>query len=138
VASPLCGKLTDRLGPRKPLLYWTGIAGVLVLYPAFALMLRAPVMLTIIGGVAVITSLRVLANPGGFLLLLEGFPREMRGRSLGIIYSVGVTLFGGFAPFVVTWLIGITESPYAPVWYMLVSSLISLAALPMFDERMTD
>ena len=138
VASPFCGKLTDWLGPRKPLLYWTGIAGVLVLYPAFALMLRVPVMPMIIAGVAVITSLRVLANPGGFLLLLEGFPPEMRGRSLGIVYSVGVTLFGGFAPFVVTWLIGVTESAYAPVWYMLVSSVISLAALPMFDERITD
>jgi MHS family proline/betaine transporter-like MFS transporter len=138
VASPLCGKLTDRLGRRKPILYVTGVAGVLVLYPVFALMLRAPVMLTILPGVAVIIGLRVLANPAGFLLLLEGFPRDMRGRSLGIIYSLGVSLFGGFAPFVVTWLISVTKSPYAPVWYMAVCGLVSLIALPMFDERVTD
>ncbi|MGF6638869.1 hypothetical protein OKW39_006085 [Paraburkholderia sp. MM6662-R1] len=80
----------------------------------------------------------VLGNPAGFLLLLEGFPREMRGRSLGIIYSVGVTLFGGFAPFVVTWLIGVAGSAYAPAWYMSACSLVSLAALTVFDERITD
>jgi MFS family permease len=53
VGSPLSGELTDRPGRRKPILYVTGVAGVLVLYPVFALMLRAPVMLTILPGVAV-------------------------------------------------------------------------------------
>lgn len=137
-ASPLGGKLTDRLKRRKPMLYLTGVAGVLLLYPAFALMLRIPTIITVLLSVAVIVGLRAVANPTGFLLLLEGFPREIRGRSLGIIYSVGVTLFGGFAPFIVTWLLNVTQSPYAPVWYMAVCSLISLAALPMFDEVVTD
>ena len=104
VASPFCGKLTDRLKSRKPLLFATGIASLLALYPAFALMLHVPVL----------------------------------GRSLGIIYSVGVTLFGGFAPFVVTWLIGATGSAYAPVWYMSACSLVSLSALTVFDERIAD
>ncbi|MBB5466909.1 hypothetical protein HDG32_003029 [Paraburkholderia sp. CI2] len=72
----------------------------------------------------------MLGNPAGFLLRLEGFPRELRGRSLGIIYSVGVTLFGGFAPFVVTWLIGVTGSGYAPAWYMSACRLVSLVARP--------
>ncbi|KXU84293.1 MFS transporter [Paraburkholderia monticola] len=138
VASPFCGKLTDRLKSRKPLLFATGIASVLALYPAFALMLHVPVLPSILAAVALLISLWVLGNPAGFLLLLEGFPREMRGRSLGIIYSVGVTLFGGFAPFVVTWLIGATGSPYAPVWYMSACGLVSLGALIVFDERITD
>jgi MHS family proline/betaine transporter-like MFS transporter len=138
IASPLCGKLTDRLRSRKPILFATGIASVLSLYPAFALMLHAPAMLTILAAIALLIGLWVVANPAGFLLLLEGFPREMRGRSLGIIYSVGVTLFGGFGPFVVTWLIGATGSAYAPVWYMAACSLVSLAALSVFDERITD
>ncbi|WP_233857873.1 MFS transporter [Paraburkholderia sp. HD33-4] len=138
VASPFCGKLTDRLKSRKPLLFATGIASLLALYPAFALMLHAQVLAAILAAVALLIGLWVLGNPAGFLLLLEGFPREMRGRSLGIIYSVGVTLFGGFAPFVVTWLIGATGSAYAPVWYMSACSLVSLAALTVFDERITE
>jgi len=137
-ASPLCGKLTDRLERRKPILYVAGVAGLLVLYPAFALMLRAPTMITILPGVAIIIVLKVLSSPGGFLLLMEGFPREIRGRSLGIIYSLGVTLFGGFAPFTVTWLISVTKNPYAPVWYMGACGLVSLIALAMFEERVTD
>ncbi|MGF6607389.1 MHS family proline/betaine transporter-like MFS transporter [Paraburkholderia sp. WSM4175] len=138
VASPICGRLTDRLKRRKPMLYITGVASVLVLYPVFAIILRVPAMVTILPGVALIMALKVLASPGGFLLLLERFPREIRGRSLGIIYSLGVTLFGGFAPFVVTWLISVTKNAYAPVWYMGVCGLISLIALPMFEERATD
>jgi MHS family proline/betaine transporter-like MFS transporter len=136
--SPVGGKLTDRLKRRKPMLYVTGVAGVLLLYPAFALMLRIPSLITILLSVTVIVGLRAVSNPTGFLLLLEGFPREIRGRSLGIVYSVGVTLFGGFAPFIVTWLLNVTQSPYAPVWYMAVCSLVSLAALPMFNEVVTD
>jgi MHS family proline/betaine transporter-like MFS transporter len=136
--SPLGGKLTDRLKRRKPILYATGVAGVLLLYPAFALMLRNPTIPAILLSVTVLVGLRALANPTGFLLLLEGFPRAIRGRSLGIIYSLGVTLFGGFAPFIVTWLIKSTQSPYAPVWYMAACSAISLAALPMFDETVSD
>ncbi|MCC8395672.1 MFS transporter [Paraburkholderia sp. MMS20-SJTR3] len=138
VASPFCGKLTDRLGSRKPILYATAVATLVALYPAFALMLHAASLVPILAAVALLIGLWVVANPAGFLLLLEGFPREMRGRSLGIIYSVGVTLFGGFAPFAVTWLIGATGSAYAPVWYMAACSAVSFAALIAFDERITD
>jgi hypothetical protein len=49
-----------------------------------------------------------------------------------VIYSLGVTIFGAFGPFFVTWLIGQTGNPMAPAWYLLGALLISLFALVKF------
>jgi MHS family proline/betaine transporter-like MFS transporter len=40
-----------------------------------------------------------------------------------------VTIFGGFGPFIITWLIGATGSKVAPSFYMMFAAVMSLAAL---------
>ncbi|MGT2490539.1 hypothetical protein ACU4GD_08405 [Cupriavidus basilensis] len=50
-------------------------------------------------------------------------------------YSLGVTVFGGFAPLIVTWLIAATGSSMAPAWYLLASACISLSALALFPSH---
>jgi MHS family proline/betaine transporter-like MFS transporter len=35
--------------------------------------------------------------------------------------------FGGFAPFIATWLISYTGSPLAPTFYVILTAVISLA-----------
>lgn len=53
------------------------------------------------------------------LLLLESFPSRVRASGLSIIYSVGVSILGGFAQFIVTWLISVTENPIFPARYVM-------------------
>jgi hypothetical protein len=57
------------------------------------------------------------------------FPAAIRTTGLAIAYALGVTLFGGTAQFVFTWLIGSPPSPLAPVWYVIVANLVSIAAV---------
>lgn len=43
-------------------------------------------------------------------MMMEALPRHHRATGMSIMYSVGVTIFGGFAPLIVTWLIAATGS----------------------------
>jgi MHS family proline/betaine transporter-like MFS transporter len=45
-------------------------------------------------------------------------------------YSLSVAIFGGFAPFIATWLIQVTGSPVAPTYlYLLPAAAISLVVI---------
>jgi len=53
----------------------------------------------------------------------------VRTTAVSMSYSLAVAIFGGFAPFVIAWLIGITGSNLAPSYYVMFAALISLVAL---------
>ncbi|MDE2609470.1 MAG: MFS transporter, partial [Burkholderiales bacterium] len=62
-------------------------------------------------------------------LMSEIFPTRARSTGLSLAYSLGVTVFGGFAPFIVTWFIGVTADKLAPSYYVLAAAVISSIAL---------
>ena len=62
-------------------------------------------------------------------LLSEQFPVETRAVGVAFSYSISVTIFGGFAPFVATWLIAQTGDPLSPSYYLMVTALLSIVAL---------
>jgi hypothetical protein len=62
------------------------------------------------------------------LALPEYFPRNVRSLGVAIVYAVGVTIFGGTASGIATWLVSTTQSPMAPAWYVVVANVISLIA----------
>jgi MHS family proline/betaine transporter-like MFS transporter len=62
-------------------------------------------------------------------LMAELFPTETRGVGMSVSYSISVTIFGGFAPFVATWLIAETGDPISPSFYLMATAVISIAAL---------
>ena len=51
---------------------------------------------------------------------------------IGVAHSV---IFGGFSPLIVTWLIGVTHIKTSPSFYVLATTLISLASLWMLRGR---
>jgi MFS family permease len=61
--------------------------------------------------------------------LSESLPTSLRAGSLGILYALAISCFGGSAQFVVTWLIDVTGSPLAPAWYMSGAVLLGLAGM---------
>jgi len=66
--------------------------------------------------------------------MLGAFKPEIRATSLGIIYALGVTLFGGFAQLIVVGLWHWSGSFYAPAWYVMVCGVISLLGIALFKE----
>jgi hypothetical protein len=61
-------------------------------------------------------------------------PKSVRSSGLALTYALGVTLFGGTAQIVVTWLIHATGDPLSPAWYLVGSGIVGLIAVFMMPE----
>jgi MHS family proline/betaine transporter-like MFS transporter len=134
VGSPFAGRLADRMPRRKTLLYAASVVSLAVLLPAFYAIKTWPSIYTVVLVVFVLIGLMTLSSPAGFVLILEAFQPEVRATSLGIIYALGVTLFGGFAQLIVSALWRMSGSFYAPAWYVLACGLVSFAGVVLFKE----
>ena len=125
---PVFGSLSDRVG-RLPVMTTAAVLMLIAIVPGFMLLTSAPSPLTLLGvqgGIALITA----AYLGPFAAAMsELFPARTRGTGLSISYSFGVTIFGGFAPFIIAWLIAQTGSSLAPSYYVAFGAAASLVAL---------
>ena len=113
VLTPASGHLSDRIG-RRPVLLAAAIAYFALSYPLLVWAHEAPSFLRLL--VMQLTLCSVVGVVFGPLstALAEQFPTGVRSTGMGIAYNFAVMLFGGFAPFIITWLIRETSSPYAP------------------------
>jgi MHS family proline/betaine transporter-like MFS transporter len=66
--------------------------------------------------------------------IAEIFPTRVRSTWMSGAYSVAVAIFGGFAPFIATWLIARTGSPLAPTAYLIAAGLASLVVILRLEE----
>jgi MHS family proline/betaine transporter-like MFS transporter len=125
---PLVGALSDRIG-RIPIGAASAVAMLVVIYPMFAWLAASPMLSTLLI-VQAIMGLLLAGYMGGLAALMaELFPTRMRTTGLSISYSLGVALFGGFAPFINASLISVTGSKLAPSFYLMLAAAISLVAL---------
>lgn len=133
ILSPFMGILTDKIG-RKPMIFWTRIAMVILIYPVFVLLNMYPVPLTLFCSVAVLAFFLIGNGVASLVLCAEIFPSRIRATGLSIAYSFTVMIFGGFAQFFVTLMIELTQNPLAPAFYVIGTGLVSLLALFMVKE----
>ena len=133
-AVPAAGALSDRIG-RKPLLLASCAAFLLLPYPLFAMLLSNPSLPTAIAVQVLFALALALFSGPGPAAIAEIFPTHMRSTWMSIGYSVAAALFGGFAPYVATWLIARTGSPLAPTWYVIGAALVS--AITIATQRET-
>jgi MHS family proline/betaine transporter-like MFS transporter len=125
---PLVGALSDRIGRTLPSIV-AAAAFVLLSQPLFAWLVGAPGLQTL-AVVQLVISALLSAYVGSLpALMSELFPTNTRTTGVSIAYSLGVTTFGGFAPFVIAWLIDATGSKVAPSYYLMLAGVVSLAAL---------
>ena len=59
----------------------------------------------------------------------EIFPTRVRYTALSIGYNIAVAIFGGFAPFIATFLIKVTGNNHAPAAYVVIAALVTLVIL---------
>ena len=91
---------------------------LLTAYPAFYLMVAWPSLAACVLAVGWLQLVK--AGYSGVLpsLLSEQFPVETRAIGVSLSFSIAVTVFGGFAPFVATWLIAQTGDSLSPSYYL--------------------
>ena len=104
VLIPIFGALSDHIG-RKPIMIGALILYFALTYPLFSWMYANPSFGSLITTqVALCSLLGVFFGPMS-TALAEQFPAHVRSTGLGTAYNLAVMVFGGFAPFFVTWLI---------------------------------
>jgi MFS family permease len=124
----LGGWLADKYGPYRMFFLFTAISA-LISYPFFTYVLAAPGFGRLfLAQFVVLTVFGLLQGPGpGMLAGL--FPVEVRSTGMAIAYNVGVTVFGGFAPLTVTWLIAATGSKLVPAYYIIAAAMLSIVVV---------
>lgn len=132
VASPWLGRLADQRQWRQQLMWPALILSMLLLGPLFAWMLGGAMRWLLLPLVMLWMGLTSAISVVGLTMLLEAFPVHNRTRALAIIYSSGVTLFGGFSAFLVLKLIVLTDSNWMPALYLLAALALSSLGLWRF------
>lgn len=135
VFAPIVGSWSDRKG-RIGIMKGAAVLIALLAYPAFYLLESRPTfgaMIAVMVGLGGLMAAYYGALPA---LLSELFPVQVRTTGMALGYNLAVTVFGGFAPFILTWLVASTGNKLAPSFYVIFAALLSLAALMRARQRM--
>jgi len=134
VLCPLMGMLSDRVG-RKRMLSVVALAILVLAYPLFHWLNVSPTTATLLQVQIVLGILLAAFTGPAPAVLAEQFPTEVRSTGLSLAYNFAVTIFGGFAPLIVTWLIESTHNKLAPAYYVIAAAAISFVALIFMHDR---
>ena len=124
----LGGWLADVYGPYRMFFLFTAISA-LISYPMFAYVLAAPGFGRLFLAQFVVLTVFGLLQGSGPGLLAGLFPVSVRSTGMAISYNVGVTVFGGFAPLTVTWLIAMTGNKLMPAFYIIAAAALSIVVV---------
>ncbi|RZF30103.1 MFS transporter [Paraburkholderia sp. UYCP14C] len=128
VFCPLAGYLSDRFG-RKAVLLPAIVAYGIASYVLFRQLVNVPTfgsLLAVQIGVSCFMSFFWGPTP---IVLTEVFPVSVRSTGAAVTYNLAVLIFGGLAPFVNTWLVHVTGSNLAPIYYVQASVAIGIVGV---------
>ena len=134
VLCPVAGNLADQIGYTRIMLP-AAILMMLSYYPIFLLITHHPGIPTLLGGLLwdALLQISYLSSLGAVMAGL--FTARTRVTGLALSYNLGVTVFGGFAPSVFTWLTAVTHNNTAPAFYLMAMALISVLTLLAVKRR---
>ena len=115
----------------------------LLFYPALLLVVSSGSPIVYVVTAAVLMAFHAMSGGAGIILIPLIFPAIVRTSGLSIAYALGVTIFGGTAQLMFTWIIGATGDKLSWVWYVVAMGAISILAtiairVPDGDERRRD
>ena len=134
IGCPLAGYWSDKIS--RPLLMLIACwLFVLTPYPAFYLMAASPSLVACILAVGWLQVVKAAYSGVLPSLMAEQFPVEVRAIGVSFGFSIAVSIFGGLAPLVATWLIAQTGDSLSPSYYLIFTALLSLIALIAIRRR---
>ncbi|WP_296257280.1 MULTISPECIES: MFS transporter [unclassified Pseudomonas] len=127
VLIPVSGHLADRLG-RKRMILCGCVLLIVMAFPCFMLLHTGKVGFLF---VALLTlTLGQLFFEGAMPATLTSlFSARVRYSALAISYNLAVSLFGGTAPLINTWLISTTGNQMIPAWYLIAGAVVGLISI---------
>ncbi|HEY2444289.1 MAG TPA: MFS transporter [Rhizomicrobium sp.] len=127
------GWVSDRWG-RWPTMVWPRAAYLLLVLPSYAWIVEQRSAVALYCATAVLVFLGTMSVGPFYAALSESLPARIRGSTVGTTYAVSITIFGGSAQLIVTWLLHISGNPLAPAWYLIASGACGLVATAMMAE----
>ena len=121
------GALADRWGVR-PIVIASRIGLMIALFPVMNSLIADPSATTLVLAIAILSLVHAAGAAVVVALMPLIFPPGIRSTSLALTYALGVTIFGGTATYVVTWLVGVTGDPLASTYYVMAANVVVLLA----------
>ncbi|EIJ48229.1 proline/betaine transporter protein [Herbaspirillum sp. GW103] len=127
IGSPLVGKLSDKIG-RTPFMITSSALYIVLTYPMFVFLTHSPGFLQLLLLQTVIGVLMTMYFAAMPALLADIFPVATRGTGMSLAYNIAVTIFGGFAGLIITWLIDFTGDKLSVSYFVIFGAVLSLMA----------
>jgi metabolite-proton symporter len=134
VLTPIVGHYSDRVG-RKPMLFACSLLAVIMAYPLFLFLATYPTFWGMLLVQAIAQAVLTLYTGVISTILSEMFPTNVRYTALSVSYGFAVAIFGGFAPYISTFLVRITGDVLAPSYYVIAAGIVSGIAVLFVQER---
>lgn len=128
VLSPIVGRWSDKVG-RKRLILVSRLLLIVLVFPAFLWLTEMRTPTALLSVLVILSALLVIQGVPGIVMLPEMFPMHVRATGISVTYSIGVAVFGGFAPLANAWLVSALNTTLAPAWYLAVMTIVSLYGL---------
>ncbi|EFG47430.1 transporter, major facilitator family protein [Brevibacterium mcbrellneri ATCC 49030] len=126
------GMLGDRVG-RKPMVIVFSLLFVILPYPLFGILGSSFVSFLAVQTVALL-GVAVLFGVNG-ALWSEVLPTEVRAKGVATVLSLATAIFGGTAPYVITWLNANNLPNVFPGYLMVMAALTGITALFMKETK---
>jgi MHS family proline/betaine transporter-like MFS transporter len=134
IVCPLAGYLADRIGHFKPMVWGAALAGALA-YPLFWVLASHPSLAVLVAVQTIISIFLGFYAACAPLALSNIFPTHYRATGVGTSYALGVSIFGGLTPMIVTSLIHMSGDKLIIGFYLSAAALISLALTAILARR---
>ncbi len=128
------GSVSDRIGRRRSLFVSASLLLICVL-PLFMWLKAYPTTATLIVVQSIICIL--VSSWCGVVpsAVAEVFPTAVRATGMSLVYNGAFTVFGGFAPAILTWFTQRSGgSVFAPAWYVMLAAAVALSAIPFLGR----
>ena len=135
IACFAAGRLSDVIG-RSAVLAGSALALLAFTLPLYLWLQASPSLMVLIvvqSAFCIMVATFVGVAP---VALVELLPVGIRSIGISLVYNVAFTLFGGFAPAILTWFTHRSgASAMAPAWYVMSAAVVTLCMVPLFYRR---
>jgi MHS family proline/betaine transporter-like MFS transporter len=131
---PVMGALSDRIG-RRVMIVGCAFLSLTTTYPLFLLLVHFPSSTGLLAVQVASNIIQPIFTGAIGAILAELFITKVRYTALSLSYAISVITFGGFSPFIATFLVRTTGDLLSPAYLVMGVALISGVAAMFVKER---